>query len=127
MRYGSAVARRVCVFGGDRSGSFAIMTAMVAAVITLSAGFAVNLAQLYHVRSSLRQALDSAVTSTARDITVGIIEVDDAREWVERFLKVNGDPTFMSGERLVLDQLAIDRVSGSRMVNRVPTLGSVCR
>ncbi len=113
MRYGSAVARRVCVFGGDRSGSFAIMTAMVAAVITLSAGFAVNLAQLYNVRSSLRQALDSAVTSTARDITVGIIEVDDAREWVERFLKVNGDPTFMSGERLVLDQLAIDRVSGT--------------
>lgn len=109
MRYGSAVARRVGLFGGDRSGSFAIMTAMVAAVITLSAGFAVNLAQLYNVRSSLRQALDSAVTSTARDITTGKIKTEDARDWVERFLKANGDPTFMSGDRLVLDRLTIDK------------------
>lgn len=109
MRYDSAVTRRVGLFGRDRSGSFAIITAMVAAVITLSAGFAVNIAQLYNVRSSLRQALDSAVTSTARDITTGKIKTEDAREWVERFLKVNGDPTFMSGDRLVLDKLTIDR------------------
>ena len=87
MFYSAAIARKINDFGKARSGSFAIMMAMVLAVLALSAGFAVNLAQLYNVRSSLRQALDAAVTSTARDITTGKIEADDARAWVERFLK----------------------------------------
>lgn len=111
MRYDAV--RRLRSFGKDSSGSFAVAMAMVLAVITLSAGYAVNIAQLYNVRSSLRNALDAAVTSTARDITTGKIEVEQARDWVERFLKANGDPTFTSGDRLVLDQLRIDRVSGT--------------
>ena len=72
---------KISDFGKARSGSFAIMTGVVLAVLALSAGFAVNLAQLYNVRSSLRQALDAAVTSTARDITTGKIKADDARAW----------------------------------------------
>ncbi len=100
-------------FAGDRSGSFAIMMAMVLAVLTLSAGYAVNLAQLYNVRSSLRQALDASVTSTARDITTGKINADDARSWVELFLKANGDPTFMGGDRLVLDSLVVDKINST--------------
>lgn len=111
MRFYSV--RSLNEFGGDRSGSFAIMMAMVLAVITLSAGYALNIAQLYNVRSALRQSLDAAVTSTARDITTGVIHVDDARQWVELFLKANGDPSIMDGERVVLDQLAVDKVSGT--------------
>ncbi|MEW9834272.1 hypothetical protein [Mesorhizobium marinum] len=106
-------AQAVKQFGGNRSGSFAIMMAMVLAALTLSAGYAVNLAQLYNVRSALRQALDSAVTSTARDITTGVIVVDDARSWVELFLKTNGALTIMDGERIVLDRIAVDRVQGT--------------
>jgi Flp pilus assembly protein TadG len=98
-------------FGGNRSGSFAILTAMVAAVLALSAGYAVNLAQLYNVRSSLRQALDAAVTSTARDITTGKIAAGDARKWVELFLQANGDPSIMDGDRIVLDKLVVDNAS----------------
>lgn len=113
MRYGAAVARRLRIFGKERAGSFGILMAMVLAVITLSVGFAVNLAQLYNVRSSLRQALDAAVTSTARDITIGKIEAKDAQAWVERFLKANGDPTFMSGDKLVLDRLLIDKAKST--------------
>lgn len=113
MRYGAAVARRLRIFGKERSGSFGILMAMVLAVITLSAGFAVNLAQLYNVRSGLRQALDAAVTSTARDITIGKIDAKDAQTWVERFLKANGDPTFMGGDKLVLDRLAIDKAKST--------------
>lgn len=108
MRFHAAVARRLEEFGCNRSGSFAILTAAILAVLTLSAGYAVNIAQLYNVRSSLRNALDAAVTSTARDITTGQISTEDARDWVERFLKANGDPTFMGGDRLVLDRLTID-------------------
>jgi Flp pilus assembly protein TadG len=98
-------------FGADRSGSFAILTAMMAAVLALSAGFALNLAQLYNARSALRSSLDAAVTSTARDITTGVISEGDARAWVERFLKANGDPTIMDGERIVLDTLVVDKAS----------------
>lgn len=113
MRYGAAVARRLGSFGRERSGSFAVMMAAVMAVLALSAGYAVNIAQLYNVRSSLRQALDAAVTSTARDITTGIIDVKDARGWVERFLGANADQTFMGGDKLVLDRLTVDKVSGT--------------
>lgn len=104
---------KVNEFGRSRSGSFAILTGLVAAVLALSAGFAVNLAQLYNVRSALRNSLDSAVTSTARDITTGVIDVKDAREWVERFLIVNGDPTIMDGDRIVLDTLVVDKLLGT--------------
>lgn len=113
MEYGAAVARRFGQFGRDRSGSFAVMMSMVLLVITMSAGYAVNLAQLYNVRSSLRQALDAAVTSTARDISTGRIKAEDAQDWVERFLKANGDPTFMGGDRLVLDQLTVDKAKST--------------
>jgi Flp pilus assembly protein TadG len=113
MRFNKTVARRLRKFGSDRSGSFAVITAAILSVIVLAAGYAVNIAQLYNVKSSLRQALDAAVTSTARDITTGRIKPDDARTWVELFLKANGDPTFMGGDRLVLDKLTIDKVSNT--------------
>ena len=113
MFYSAAIARKINDFGKARSGSFAIMMAMVLAVLALSAGFAVNLAQLYNVRSSLRQALDAAVTSTSRDITTGKIVPDEARAWVELFLKSNGDPTFMGGDKLVLTQLTVDKVNST--------------
>jgi Flp pilus assembly protein TadG len=113
MRYGAAVARRLELFGKERSGSFAILMAMVVAVLSLSAGYALNLAQLYNARSGLKNALDAAVTSTARDITTGKIKADDARGMVERFLEANGDPTFMGGDKLVLDRLAIDKAKST--------------
>ncbi len=104
-------ARTVKEFRTDGSGSFAILTGMTAAVLALSAGFAVNLAQLHNARSALRNSLDSAITSTARDITTGVIHVDDARSWVGRFLTANGEPTIMDGERIVLDTLVADKAN----------------
>ena len=105
MRYGAAVARRLGNFGQDRSGSFAVMMAAVMAVLALSAGYAVNIAQLYNVRAEIKQALDAAVTSTARDITSGKIKADDARDWVERTLRETEGKTFAivvrEGERLI--------------------------
>lgn len=100
-------------FAADRSGGIAIMMAMVLSVLALAAGYAINIAQIYTVRSSLRQALDSAVTSTARDITTGEITTDDARGWVELFLKANGDPALAYGEKLVLDQLTVDKTANT--------------
>lgn len=112
MRYGAAVARQFRLFGKERSGSFAILMAMVIAVLSLSAGYVLNIAQLYNVRSSLKNALDAAVTSTAREIMAGMA-TDDARDRIEMFLQANGDPTFMDGGRLVLDRLTIDKAKST--------------
>ena len=113
MRFNSKVIGRLREFACNDSGSFTVLAGAIMAVIVLSAGYAVNIAQLYNVRSSLGHALDAAVTSTARDITIGRIEPDDARDWVERFLKANGDPTFMGGDRLALDKLTIDKAKST--------------
>ncbi len=121
MRYGAAITRQftrqVRGFSGENSGSFAILTAMVLAVLTLSAGFAVNLAQLYNAKSNLRYALDAAVTSTARDITTGKIKSEEAREWVERFLKANGDGAVIRDDNLVLDGFDLDKTARTITAN----------
>ena len=79
MRICSAIGRLVRKFGTDCRGSFAVIMGAILAVLLLSAGFAVNLAQLYNVKSTLGHALDAAVTSTARDLTTSKVEPEDAR------------------------------------------------
>lgn len=95
----------------NRDGGFAIITAVIATLLAITIGFAVNVTQIFQVRSNLSNALDSAVTSTARDITTGTIQLKDARASVEAFLKANGDPEGELGERLVLDELIIDQTA----------------
>ena len=100
-------------FLGNEKGSFAVMTAAIMAVLAMSAGFAINIAQLHNVQSNLGQALDAAVTSTARDITTGKIEAKDARDRVELFLTANTDGDMIAGDRLVLDTLVIDKTNST--------------
>jgi Flp pilus assembly protein TadG len=95
----------------DRSGNFAVLTGVVASMLMLSVGYGVNVAQSYQLKSSLRNALDSAVTSTARDLTTGAIEEEEARKMVEAFLDANSDPKFATTDRFVLDRLVIDRTA----------------
>ena len=92
----------------DRSGNFAVLTGVIASVLMLSVGYGVNVAQSYQLKSSLRNALDSAVTSTARDLTTGTIEEEEARKMVEAFLHANSDPKFATTNQFVLDGLVID-------------------
>lgn len=93
----------------DRRGNFAILTAATASMLAIAVGFGVNTAQVYNIRSGLGHALDAAVTSTARDLTTGIIKPADARKWVELFLRANGDPEFASGDKLVLESIVVDQ------------------
>jgi Flp pilus assembly protein TadG len=109
----SSVIGQARTFIGNEKGSFAVMSAAIMAVLTMSAGFAINIAQLHNVRSNLGQALDAAVTSTARDITTGKIEAKDARDRVELFLSVNTDGDMIAGDRLVLDKLIIDKTNST--------------
>src|SRR4051812_41940572 len=106
-----AIGRGGGEFGADPRGNFAGLTAGAASGLAVVVGFRVNLAQLYDVKSGLRNALDSAVTSTARDLTTGKIDPKDARARFEAFLVANGDPEFAPSDRLVLDTLVIDQAA----------------
>jgi Flp pilus assembly protein TadG len=109
MQKRSKAAGLIRGFLKDRRGNFMVLTASIASVLMLSAGYAVDIAQLHNARSRLGHALDAAVTSTARDLTVGKIAPKDARGMVEIFLRANGDPQFMDSDRLVLDSLVVDQ------------------
>ena len=76
----------------------------------MSVGFAVNLGQLYSVKSGLRSALDAAITSTARDLTTGKIDPKDAKARFETFVYANADSGF-DLDQLVLDSLVVDRTA----------------
>lgn len=95
-------------FTADRNGNFAILTALCSSALLLAVGLGVNVAQSYQVKSSLQNALDAAVTSTARDLTIGAIKVEDARTAVEAFLRANSDSKFSVQDGFVLDTLDID-------------------
>src|SRR5690606_9075378 len=98
---------------GDRGGNMAVMTGVAAGVIVLAAGFGLNTAQLALTRSNLVNALDAAVTSTARDLTTGKIAEKDARKNVEAFLFANGARAFAPADRLLLDRLVVDPVAST--------------
>jgi Flp pilus assembly protein TadG len=96
-------------FARDRRGNFGMMMALFVPVLVLGAGFGVNIAQVSNARSNLLAALDSAITSTARDLTVGVIKEEDARDSLEAFLFANGTRTFSKLDKLTLDSVVIDR------------------
>jgi Flp pilus assembly protein TadG len=95
----------------DRSGNFAVITAAILTTILLSVGFGINTAQIVLTRSNLLNALDSAVTSTARDLTTGAIPEDDAEKTVEAFLSTNGGTGFASADKINLDSLVVDHAA----------------
>lgn len=101
----TSVAKR---FAEDRRGNFAILTGIVLTTVTMAVGMAVNTAQSYHVKSSLRSALDAAVTSTAYDITTGRIKPDDAQANVEKFLNINGRAVFSTQGEYTLLPVVVD-------------------
>ncbi len=103
----------LCRFGKDLHGNFAVITAAVSGVLMLAVGFGLNIAQLTLTRSNLLNALDSAVTSTARDLTTGRLAPDKARPTIEAFLSANGGTGFASADRIVLDKLVVDRGTGA--------------
>jgi len=97
----------------ERDGSFAVMIGVAAGVVMLAAGFSLNTVQLALTRSNLVNALDAAVTSTARDLTTGKILERDARANVEAFLFANGTRAFATADRLSLDRLVVDPVAST--------------
>ncbi|WP_165349957.1 MULTISPECIES: pilus assembly protein [unclassified Mesorhizobium] len=110
MRRFEGLAVGVKGFVRDRGGNFAILFGAVASVLALGVGFAVNVSQLYNVRSSLQGVVDAAVTSTARDLTTGVIKEADANGSVQAFLEANSTAGILQANQIVLDKLTIDKI-----------------
>ena len=96
-------------FARNRRGNFGVAMAATVSLLGLSVGFAMNTGQMYLVHSNLRNALDSAVTSTARDLTLGVIKEKDARDSVMAFLNANGGTGFVTADQIKLDSLVINK------------------
>lgn len=105
----SAFQQLVRCFWRDRRGNYAMMVALLAPVLLLSSGYGLNVAQLSTARSNLLASLDSAVTSTARDISIGVIAPEDAEKMIGIFLRANGQRAFSEGDRIQLESVTIDR------------------
>ncbi|TIQ01668.1 MAG: hypothetical protein E5X57_34175, partial [Mesorhizobium sp.] len=80
-------------------------------VLALGVGFAVNVSQLYNAKSSLQGVVDAAVTSTARDLTTGVINEADANKSVQAFLDANSRAGILQTDRIVLDKLTVDKIA----------------
>lgn len=95
----------------DRDGNFAIIGGLIMAMLAMAVGFGINIAQAYSVRAGLVSALDSALTSTGRDLSTGVIAEKDANASVLRFLQVNGDAGLTEANKIVLEPVKVDRVA----------------
>ncbi|MBN9071887.1 MAG: pilus assembly protein [Rhizobiales bacterium] len=98
-------------FAEDRGGNFVVLTGVMLTALCMAVGTAVDVAQSYHLKSSLQTALDAAVTSTARDITLGVIKPEDARKSVEKFLNVNGRAIFSTQGAYTINTLTVDKTA----------------
>ena len=97
-------------FGDNRSGNFMVVAGVVIAVLVLAVGFGVGTAQLMNAKSALGAAVDAAVTSTTRDLTLGNVTEQQASASVKAFLDANsgGGGALPSG-KIVLDRVTLNR------------------
>lgn len=109
MRVGRWIGKTAGRFGGDRRGNFGMMLAVTAPLLALAAGYGLNIAQMSMTRSNLLAALDSAITSTARDLTTGAIAEDQASDTIRAFLLANGVRGFAAEDRISLDSVVVDK------------------
>lgn len=86
---------------------------LAASVLALGVGFSVNIAQIYNAKSSLQGVVDAAVTSTARDLTTGVIKEADANKSVQAFLDANSMAGILQANQVVLDKLTVDRTANT--------------
>ncbi|TIN30748.1 MAG: hypothetical protein E5Y31_05845 [Mesorhizobium sp.] len=111
MRNYGGLVHAVGGFARDRSGNFAVLFGFAASVLALGVGFSVNVSQLYNARSSLQGVVDAAVTSTARDLTTGVIKEAGANKSVQAFLDANSRAGILQADQIVLDSLIVNRTA----------------
>ncbi|MCG7504240.1 pilus assembly protein [Mesorhizobium retamae] len=98
-------------FARDRGGNFIVMAGVVLAVLAMAVGFAVDIGQMMNARSALSNAIDAAVTSTARDLTSGTATEEEAAKAIKAYLSANSTGGILSYDKIVLSKVTLDRTS----------------
>ncbi|MER9346550.1 TadE/TadG family type IV pilus assembly protein [Mesorhizobium sp. M0227] len=111
MRNYGGLVHAVGGFARDRGGNFAVLFGLSASVLALAVGFSVNVSQLYNAKTSLQGVVDAAVTSTARDLTTGVIKEADANKSVQAFLDANSQAGILQADQIVLDKLTVNKTA----------------
>ncbi|MER9436823.1 TadE/TadG family type IV pilus assembly protein [Mesorhizobium sp. M0618] len=111
MRNYGGLVLAVGGFARDRGGNFAVLFGLSASVLALAVGFSVNVSQLYNAKTSLQGVVDAAVTSTARDLTTGVIKEADANKSVQAFLDANSQAGILQADQIVLDKLTVNKTA----------------
>jgi Flp pilus assembly protein TadG len=110
-QFRDSAGRRVGGFIRDRRGNFAVMFGAVVTVLAVAVGFGVDTVQLFNAKAALRAAVDAAITSTARDLTTGVIKPADANRMVNAFLSANGNGGILSANGVALDSLVVNQTA----------------
>lgn len=86
-----------------------VLGGAVLAVLALAVGFGVNILQLMNAKTALGAAIDAAVTSTTRDLTLGNVTEEQANRSVKAFLDANSGGGVLSPNDVVLDKVTLNR------------------
>ncbi|MGB3415961.1 MAG: TadE/TadG family type IV pilus assembly protein [Mesorhizobium sp.] len=111
MRRHGSFRQAIDRFARHRGGNFAVVFGIAASALVVGIGLAVDTVQLMNAKSALRAAVDAAVTSTARSITLGDITEEAAPTTVRAFLSANSTGGLLSYDEIVLDRLTIDNTA----------------
>jgi len=110
-------------FAADRGGNFAALFGLSSLVLISAAGMALDYSRLSSAKVRLNQAVDAAVLSTTRNITLGTITEDEAEEVVTAYVLANIDEGELAGEPVRIDKVVIDAAAKTLQVEasiRVP-------
>lgn len=86
-----------------------VLAGAIIAVLALAVGFGVNIVQLMNAKTMLTAAIDSAVTSTTRDLTLGNVTEAQANKSVKAFLDANSGGGVLAPGEIVLDKVTLNR------------------
>jgi len=110
-------------FLADRRGNFAVLFGVSSLVLVSAAGMALDYSRLSSAKVRLNQAVDAAVLSTTRNITLGNITEDEAEEVVTSYVMANIDEGELAGQPVQIDKVIVDKVAKTLQVEasiRVP-------
>lgn len=98
-------------FAADRNGSMAVVATVLTPLIVMFAGLSINVAHLFNVKASMTQTLDTALSSTTRDVIVNGRSRDAAMEAMGRYLDTNGNAGLSEAAKIEITEFSIDRTA----------------
>lgn len=93
----------------DRQGSMSVIAAVLTPLMLMFAGLSINVAHLYNVKTGMAQTLDTALTSTTRDVIVNGRSQEAATTAMTRYLDANGNAGMSEAAKIELAELNIDK------------------